>query len=298
MKRNLLLTLFLILCVCLSAQAVQGGVGKFSVAKDKQVYFSHGNLQYVQSTNTWQFAELQYEFVGAANLTIGEDGNPVLADTIDLFGWGTGHNPTLWSYDSNDYNEYVDWGVNRIGGDEPNTWRTLSVAEWRYLLTSRANALKLRGSASINGLFGMILLPDDWASLEGINYRDKWNLPKEYTLDEWQQMESQGAVFLPSTGVRTQTEVEPPKQAIYWSSTGTAQIAFGILISTCTLEIGSNSHPYFGGAVRLVQDVNNVTTHTETTRHSVLYAEKIARDGKLYILYNGNLYTVLATKVQ
>ncbi|MDY4149904.1 MAG: hypothetical protein SOY26_09245 [Paludibacteraceae bacterium] len=31
--------------------------GKLSVAADKQVYFSQGNLQYTQSTATWAFAE-------------------------------------------------------------------------------------------------------------------------------------------------------------------------------------------------------------------------------------------------
>ena len=298
MKRNILLPLYLILCLSLSARAAQAGACRFSVAKDKQVYFSQGNLQYVLSTGTWPFAEQQHKCIGAANLTTGEDGKPVLADTIDLFGWGTGDNPALWSYDYNDYSEYIDWGVNRISDDDPGAWRTLSVAEWRYLLTSRANASKLRGSAWIDGLFGMILLPDDWASLEGINYRDKWNIPKEYSLEEWQQMEDAGAVFLPATGIRTQTSVEVPKQAIYWSSTGNMQCAQCILISTCEIVIGSNSHPYFGGAVRLVQDVNTVITHTDDGLSVVQPAEKVVKNGTVYISYNGNLYTVLATKVQ
>ena len=32
-------------------------IGVFSVAADKHVSFSQGNLQYVQSSDTWQFAE-------------------------------------------------------------------------------------------------------------------------------------------------------------------------------------------------------------------------------------------------
>lgn len=35
--------------------------GSFSVAQYKKVYFSHGNLQYQASTNTWRFAENQWD---------------------------------------------------------------------------------------------------------------------------------------------------------------------------------------------------------------------------------------------
>ncbi|MGM9809331.1 MAG: hypothetical protein ACI30J_00455 [Paludibacteraceae bacterium] len=44
-------------------------VGKpFSIAADKQVVFSPGNLQYIQSTKTWAFASQQYSFLGTANV--------------------------------------------------------------------------------------------------------------------------------------------------------------------------------------------------------------------------------------
>lgn len=59
--------------------------GKFSVAKDRQVAFSKGNLQYRASTDTWRFAENQYDYIGNgnANKSATYDG------WIDLFGWGT-----------------------------------------------------------------------------------------------------------------------------------------------------------------------------------------------------------------
>ena len=59
----------------------------FTVAEGKQVTFSGGNLQYTQSTQTWVFAEHQYDTIGNANITTGAEGNKVLADKIDLFGW-------------------------------------------------------------------------------------------------------------------------------------------------------------------------------------------------------------------
>ena len=46
--------------------------GRFSVATDKQVYFSQGNLQCTNpkdaATRTWAFAEHQYDRIGTANL--------------------------------------------------------------------------------------------------------------------------------------------------------------------------------------------------------------------------------------
>ena len=46
-------------------QSLAGGLsGKFSVSSGKQVQFSKGNLQYKASTNTWRFAEHQWDMVG------------------------------------------------------------------------------------------------------------------------------------------------------------------------------------------------------------------------------------------
>ena len=67
-----------------------------------QVYFSQGNLQYQASTDTWKFAESQYDYIGDANSNISSsyDG------WIDLFGWGTSG-----YHDANDpYNvNYQPW---------------------------------------------------------------------------------------------------------------------------------------------------------------------------------------------
>ena len=46
--------------------------GAFSVSSGKYVYFSSGNLQYTQSTNTWSFAENQWDYIGTDNVTGGE----------------------------------------------------------------------------------------------------------------------------------------------------------------------------------------------------------------------------------
>ena len=83
---------------------------KFSIGCTDQVYFSQGNLQYQASTNTWRFAENQYNACGGSNGTGNKvpyrntgSGNQTAAASrstqanwIDLFGWGTSgyHDPS------------------------------------------------------------------------------------------------------------------------------------------------------------------------------------------------------------
>ena len=133
--------------------------GAFTInANGDKISFSKGNLQLV-GENTWQFAATQWECFGASQ-----------SDTHrDLFGWGTGSNPTLSSTDYSDYSTFTDWGVNAIsnGGNTADTWRTLTKDEWVYLFYGRTNAATLFGLGSVNGVNGTILLPDNWTLPEG-----------------------------------------------------------------------------------------------------------------------------------
>ncbi len=174
--------------------------GRFSVSPDTQVRFSQGNLQYQPSTKNWRFAEHQYDVIGEANAP--------LMDTCsvwkDLFGWGTGNNPTLISTAGSDYKVFIDWGVNQItnGGDVANTWRTLTYPELNYLLTGRRNALELCFQATVEGVHGFILLPDNWnTSYRPLEQFSSWRA-NEFLGEEWAKMESLGAVFLPAAGSR------------------------------------------------------------------------------------------------
>lgn len=93
-------------------QAPTGTInGLFSVSATQQVYFSQGILQYKASTNTWRFAQNQWDFVGNDVYgTVYEDGvkckNEMISSTyngwIDLFGWGTsGYHDSGDSYNVN-----------------------------------------------------------------------------------------------------------------------------------------------------------------------------------------------------
>lgn len=256
--------------------------GKFSVSSYKQVHFSQGNLQYQASTNTWRFAENQWDIIGEGNANI----SPTYMGWIDLFGWGTGKNPTRTSTDNDDYLPFVDWGENVICNSNRNNiqWRTLSNDEWRYLFCERENSMYLFGFGRINGVCGLIILPDDWETpaglvlypsiLKGLSYNiyGHFENPSEinyshntYSVDDWKKMECAGAVFLPAAGgrfnkyVKLQDDNYP--MGSYWSSSISRNLSYW---DSGSLDFFSKSfypdsygHRCLGLSVRLVCDLQD-----------------------------------------
>ena len=202
-------------------------IGIFSVAYNKYVSFSQGNLQYFPAANLWKFADNQYEHLGASNKYL----SPTYRNWVDLFGWSSDSGKAPFGVSTSivvaDYKgDFVDWGTNRICGDVANTWRTLTAAEWQYVFDERPNALQLRSKGSVNGIRGMILLPDDWILPEGLHFTvQPTNLTmildiNAYTIEEWSKMEMAGAVFLPVTGRRDEKALGYfAEYGAYWSGT-------------------------------------------------------------------------------
>ena len=241
------------------------GIGVFSVSADKQVTFSQGNLQYTQSTNTWSFAENQYDYFGEANIAIDAD---VLADKVDWFGFST--SATYFGVSTSTYYDdysgsFVDWGTNKIGNDAPNTWRTLTKDEWDYLLNTRTNASSLKGVAQVNGVNGLIFLPDTWVCPEGITFKSGFHSShgiyyyaayQTFTAEQWSKLEDAGAVFLPASGNRFGSEVRNvQKLGYYWSATeGNDNYAGYLYFYSDVASMYSNNRNY-GQSVRLVKNL-------------------------------------------
>jgi len=204
---------------------------QFSISTSKTVQFSQGNLMYQPSTDTWRFADNQYDYIGLDNRLISQtyDG------WIDLFGFGTGNNPTQSSTQNQDYPDYTEWGSNAIsnGGSDSTIWRTLSYNEFWFLFWKRQNAEALFSLGEINGTYGLILLPDNWkktkktpAFISWEEYRNAKNSGQvtedwinKYDIEKWKKMESQGAVFLPAAGFRRGTGVNGGEAGNYFTST-------------------------------------------------------------------------------
>ena len=241
--------------------------GLFSVSSTKQVYFSQGNLQAVcasadadgstQETWTWQFASNQYE-VGTANSAINGDGSVSTAGTVDLFCWST--SATYYGISTITDNTglqgvFVDWGGNIGSG-----WRSLTSAEWDYLFSGRTNAASKYGHGSINGVNGMIILPDSWTLPDGLSFtsgNSSWT--NSYTTAEWSQMESAGAVFLPAAGIHLDTDVYAVgNTGLYWSSSvyeDNKVYAFRLSFDESSL-FSSEEDKSQGCSVRLVKDAD------------------------------------------
>ena len=260
--------------------------GKFTINADGgKVYFSQGNLQYQASTNTWRFAENQWDIVGDDNVNISETYN----GWIDLFGWGTsGYNHGAncfqpWStstsysdyyaygdcqYNLNDQTGQADWGYNPIsnGGNTANQWRTLSGSEWDYVFHTRTTTSGIRfAKANVNNVNGVILLPDNWSastySLSSPNNGGASFSSNTLSASQWSTMEQAGAVFLPVTGVRTETAIDGGvNDGFYWAASNfwletigsNKRYAYIVLFSGSYLYSLTGLDRYYGMSVRLV----------------------------------------------
>ena len=242
------------------------GIGVFSVSADKQVTFSKGNLQYHPANDEWRFAENQTDYIGDANSNISSTYN----GWLDLFGWSGDTGAAKFgintsTYDSDYSGKFVDWGVNQIGNESPNTWRTLTYDEWNYLLYNRTYADSLIGVAQINGINGIILLPDNWSGSNPITFKagfynsstySDFDKKQIYTLQQWKILESFGAIFLPVTGYRYKGyKWDHGAWGYYWCASPVDDVrAYRFRFLVSGMEMYSIMRHY-GLSVRLVKDL-------------------------------------------
>ena len=256
--------------------------GLFSVSESQQVRFAKGNLQYQASTNTWRFAEHQYDFIGKDNEKI----SATYDGWIDLFGWATSgydHGAVNWqpwsgnkdaqsnamhyAYGQASYNLYdqtgqADWGYNTIsnGGNKENLWRTPSKEEWVYILFVRNTASGVRfAKAYMNGINGLLVLPDNWKvttyQLNAVNNSDLNYSNNIISLADWQNvLEPAGAVFLPAAGARTIDGVYTDLGTYHSSSAG-AEDNYGMGFRYDFLVVRAEGHRGDGLGVRLVTNL-------------------------------------------
>ena len=316
MKRTAIILLAVVAGV--SIQAAEGARGgTFSVSRSSQVVFAQGNLQYNAVQDTWRFAGQQYEYIGQGNENIAADYD----GWIDLFGWGTGNNPTLATLNDADYKTFSDWGANAIsnGGNTAGLWRTLGKDEWVYLLQTRAKASSLFGMGSIDGVNGMILLPDNWQAPEGISFapsttkglqdlgihfdnegKDNFS-HNTYTMEQWALMESAGAVFLPAAGGRfgEATTYLVGENGHYWTSTAyDSYFSHLMYFDSEFLFPQAWSGCYRGFSVRLVTKPTETGMEAVASDDRQAIGRKILRDGQLLILRDGKTYDAHGQEVR
>ena len=277
--------------------------GQFQVdGSGTNVLFSKGNLRATRTSSSWSwsFAENQWDYVGnAAGNTTVTSSSPFTSSAagvvVDLFGWvgassswtsvnrfGVTSSTTL-----NNVNGYgnvtgeslkQDWGTLAItnGGQElESSWRTLSSAEWNYILNTRtgatvnstANARYTLATINTNGTScnGMILFPDGVVLAAGeattwgtINAKSDWTT--KCTIAQWTALEEKGCVFLPAAGRRTNgtTVTKVNEFGHYWTSTGglDGSNSYSLHFQPGNLLYNSHNNRNYGMSVRLVRNVN------------------------------------------
>ena len=254
----------------------EGALTGIFTACDKQVVFSQGNLQYRPSSNTWRFADKQYDYIGDNNKYISSYYN----GWIDLFGWGTsGYEHGAVSYQpwsvNNNYGNYyaygqvdyslndqtgkADWGYNPIsnGGNAENLWRTLTKDEWDYILNIRYVDSGIRfAKAKVNEVNGLILLPDSWSAsiyeLQNTNNTDASYDSNTIDLTSWNYtFENNGAVFLPLSGYRNNGSTYSIGNSYYWTTSPKSSSAYSVSTKGVLIGVYRND----GCSVRLARNV-------------------------------------------
>jgi len=180
------------------------------------------------------------------------------------------------------YSNLVEWGTNAIinGSNIANQWRTLTKDEWVYLFYGRMNATTLFGMGSVNGINGIILLPNNWVTPTGLSFTASTTLgltdrgsdyfdgnnshftDNTYTVEQWSVMENAGAVFLPAAGERwgKNVGISINSQGYYWSDTPySSQDAYYMRFDLRSLypqdKYARENGRGYGQSVRLVRDV-------------------------------------------
>ena len=218
---------------------------------------------------TWRFAENQYDVIGRENKNVDYAYN----GWIDLFKWGTsGAVYQPWDGPCASWTANEDWGVyNAIsnGGNGPNKWRTLTNSEWQYLYQN--NKWTLGYIKTIKNSLCFMLIPETFTAPEGITVEviGTANIPNDagrkvtvptnnkYTTEQFASLEKLGVVALPCGGSLDGTSVyDVGSRSYYWSSSAyDLDFAYGFFFESTFVNSNFRNYRYFGGSVRLVQDV-------------------------------------------
>ena len=190
------------------ARKIEALTGVFTINGDgDKINFSRGNLRYNYKEDAWYTGTKQYESLGFYNLRFGD---AEYKGSVDLFGFSCessnfGLKPSNKNADFT--GNFVDWGTKF---DAADGWRTLSKAEWNYIL-GRGEKAWTMASLSADTIIGLILFPDGWTDIAGITIKYKYYdldnaadfKANNFSFADWDKMEAAGAVFLPLAGSRS-----------------------------------------------------------------------------------------------
>ncbi len=219
--------------------------GVFSVGAGKNVQFSNGNLYW--DGDSFEFEANQYDFQSSwseshvSHFFWSKTASVAYAAS---YSFGSVAASDVFFTNAEAETAKADFTVSGVTGK----YRTLSNAEWEYLLNIRTvNGGTGEGkSYSFNitygDIMGVVLYPDNYTG--SVLSGTVESLPE-------------GVVFLPTAGYRNYSDIFSIEIAGYcWSSCASdIDKAYGVVFSSSFINPASGSNSYYGSCVRLVTDV-------------------------------------------
>ena len=154
------------------------------------------------------------------------------------------------SFANNQWDNGSLMNFNDMKSITDSIWFVLTSDEWNYVLNKRKTNSGLRYTkATVNGVYGVVLLPDDWNSTY-YNVKGGSSISK---VDWTSKLEANGAVFLPAAGYCFNNwEKSVGTDGFYWSSdpVDTPYLRF----SDAMLKMTNVFDHEYGMSVRLVKE--------------------------------------------
>ena len=265
---------------------VDENVKIFSISDTTKVIIAPGNLQYNAKEQCWRFAEKPETVIGEFNMVR----SATYDGWIDLFAFGC-NGYMFEPYEKGNYfyqpnSNYgnislttgcprdlsktnFDWGwYNAIsnGGNSPQEWRTMTYSEIEYLDSKRTNASNLKIPATLNGVCGWILFPDNFVCPNILSLSFSATSYAKNLIDDstWKILSAYGAVFLPNTGMYSwkNNSIKNSNMGFYWTSTTASNPApYYYELKESSTKVATGGYENYeaanklGYAVRLVKDI-------------------------------------------
>ena len=150
------------------------------------------------------------------------------ASHVSHFTWSSTVEAAVGDYNEGEGYLFCD-EIHKVSVDGGEAiYYALSTEEWQYLFNTRDAAASKVGYATVGGVNGIIILPDNFTDPMKNNGNGAfvpksstgWDINVYKSGDNWNAMESAGAVFLPAAGGRDGSSVSDVGfNGLYWSST-------------------------------------------------------------------------------
>lgn len=210
----------------------------FSVAPGKQIRFSRGNLYW--DGDSFEFESNQTYFPTSYD-----------ASHVSHFFWtkeaADAYNSTISSdiLDAKDnlFTNYAGFTAN----GQTNTWRTLSINEWQYIIDNYPNKW-----TSVDDIDGLVIAPNGYT------------ISESYNTTAWEKAESEGCIFLPAAGIRSGSKISSAvsgssssTSGSYWSSTVMSSVkASDMDFDSEGVSLDYGWRTLNGESIRLVSECN------------------------------------------